>query len=157
MIGSALEAKRLDLLQQLIPGAAPIGVLIDPAYPDADLQLQELRDAAAVLKRAIVIARASTESDVIASFATLAQQRIAALIVVSDPFFTTVRDQIVALAAREKMPAIYAVPEFPASGGLMSYGGDFMFAYHQFGIYVGRILKGAKPADLPVIQPTKFR
>jgi putative tryptophan/tyrosine transport system substrate-binding protein len=156
MIGSALEAKRLDLLQQLVPGAAPIGVLADPKYPDADLQLHELQEAAAAIKRQIVIVRASTGSEIDASFAELARQAAAALIVAIAPFFTTRREQIVALAAREKLPAIYGATEFPASGGLMSYSGDLMFAWRQMGIYAGRILRGAKPADLPIMQPTKF-
>ena len=156
LIGSALEAKRLDLLQQLVPGPAPIGVLVDPNYPDADLQLRELQEAAAVIKRQIVIVRTSTESEIDASFAALARQGVAALIVATAPFFTTRREQIITLASRQKLPAIYAVAEFPASGGLMSYSGDVMFSYRQIGIYAGRILRGAKPADLPVMQPTKF-
>jgi putative tryptophan/tyrosine transport system substrate-binding protein len=156
MIGSALEAKRLDLLQQLVPGAAPIGVLVDPKYPDADLQLRELQEAAAAIKRQITIVRASTESEIDASFAVLARQGAAALIVATAPFFTTRREQIITLAARQKLPAIYGVTEFPASGGLMSYSGDLMFAWRQMGIYAGRILRGAKPADLPIMQPTKL-
>jgi putative tryptophan/tyrosine transport system substrate-binding protein len=142
LIGSAPEAKRLDLLQQLVPGAAPIGVLVDPKYPDADLQLRELQEAAAVIKRQIVIVRTSTEPEIDASFAALARQGAGALIVAQSPFFTTRREQIVKLTARQKLPAIYAVAEFSASGGLMSYSGDVMFAYRQTGIYAGRILRG---------------
>jgi len=156
LIGSALEAKRLDLLQQLVPGAAPIGVLVDPKYPDADLQLRELQEAAAVIKRQIVIVRTSTESEIDASFAAFARQGAAALLVATAPFFITRREQIVTLAARQKLPAIYVVDEFPASGGLMSYSGDVMSSYRQIGIYAGRILRGEKPANLPVMQPTKF-
>ncbi len=156
MIGSALEAKRLDLMQQIVPGAASIGVLLNPKYPDADLQVRELQEAAGVIKRQIQIVRASTESDLEPAFATLAQQGAGALLVASDPFFTTRREQLVTLAARHKLPAIYAVREFPAAGGLMSYVDSFTDAYRQLGVYAGRILKGAKPADLPVVQPTKF-
>jgi len=156
LIGSALEAKRLDLVQQFVPGAAPLGVLVDPKYPDADLQLRELQEAAAVIKRQTIIVRSSTDSEIDASFATLAREGAAALIVAQAPFFTTRREQIVTLAARQKLPAIYAVAEFPASGGLMSYSGDVRFAYRQSGTYAGRILRGEKPANLPVMQPTKF-
>ena len=156
LIGSALEAKRLDFLQQLVPGATPIGVLLNPKYPDFDLQLRELQEAAAVIKRQIHIARASTETEIDSAFATLAQLGAGALLVAIDPFFTARREQIVTLAARHKLPAIYASREFPAVGGLMCYGSNIPDSYRQIGIYVGRILKGAKPADLPVMQPTKF-
>ena len=123
-IGSALEAKRLDFLQQLVPGATPIGVLLNPKYPDFDLQLRELQEAAAVIKRQIHIARASTETEIDSAFATLAQLGAGALLVAIDPFFTARREQIVTLAARHKLPAIYASREFPAVGGLMCYGSN---------------------------------
>jgi putative ABC transport system substrate-binding protein len=131
-------------------------VLVDPKYPDADLQLRELEEAADAIKRQIIIVRTSTEPEIDASFAALARQGAAALLVATAPFFTARREQIVTLTARQKLPAIYAVADFPASGGLMSYSSDVMFSYRQIGIYVGRILRGEKPANLPVMQPSKF-
>jgi putative ABC transport system substrate-binding protein len=156
LIGSALEAKRLDLLHQLTPGAALIGALVNPKNPDADLQARELQDAAAVIKLQIHVVRASTESEIDTAFATVAQQGAGALLVAGDPFFSSHRVQIVALAARYKLPTIYNQREYADHGGLVSYGTDFADGYRLAGIYVGKILKGARPADLPVIQPTKF-
>jgi len=156
MLGSALEAKRLGLLHEIIPGAAPIGVLVNPKYPDVDLQLRELQEAAALLKRQINIVRASSETEIDAAFATAAQQGAGALLVAQDPFFTTRREQLATLAVRHKLPGIYALREFPAAGGLMSYGASIAEAYRLAGVYAGRILKGEKPADLPVQQSTKF-
>jgi putative ABC transport system substrate-binding protein len=156
LLGSALEAKRLGLLHEIVPGAASIGVLVNPKFPDADLQLRELQEAAGVIKQPINIVRASTESEIDMAFATVAQQGAGALLVVQDAFFVSQREQLVALAARYKLPAIYPQREFAEIGGLISYGTDFAGSYRQAGIYVGKILKGAKPADLPVMQPTKF-
>ena len=152
----ALEAKRLDLLHQLVPGAASIGVLVNPKYPDAVLELRDLQEAAGVIKGQIQIVRASTEPEIDTAFAAVAQQGAGALLVASDPFFSSRREQIVALAARYKLPTIYNQREFAENGGLVSYGADFADGYRQAGIYVGKILKGARPADLPVIQPTKL-
>jgi len=152
----ALETKRLELLHQLVPGAASIGVLVNPKFPEADRQLRELQEAAGVIKRQIHVVRASTESEIDASFATIAQQGVGALLVASDPFFSSRREQLVALASRYRLPTIYNQREFAENGGLVSYGTDFADGYRQAGIYVGKILKGAKPADLPVVQPTKF-
>ena len=156
LIGLAMETKRLELLHQLVPGAASIGVLVNPKYPDADLKLRELQEAAGVLKRQIHIVRASTEPEIATAFATVAQQGAGALLVASDPFFASQRGQLVALAARYKLPTIYNQREYTKTGGLISYGSDFADGYRQAGIYVGKILKGTKPADLPVVQPTKF-
>jgi putative ABC transport system substrate-binding protein len=156
LIGLVLETKRLELLHQLVPGAASIGVLVNPKYPDADLQLRELQEAAGMIKRQIHIVRASTEPEIDTAFATVAQQGAGALLVASDPFFASRRAQLVALAARYKLPTIYNQREYAENGGLVSYGTDFVDGYRQAGIYVGKILKGAKPADLPVLQPTKF-
>jgi putative ABC transport system substrate-binding protein len=156
LLGSALEAKRLGLLHQLVPGAASVGVLINPKYPGSDLQLREVQDAASAIKRQINIAHASTEAEIDAAISTLAREGSAALLVAQDPFFGSRREQLVALAARYKLPAIYYQNEYAKAGGLVSYGTDFADGYRQAGIYVGRILKGEKPADLPVVQPTKF-
>ena len=157
LLGSALEAKRLGLLHEIVPGAASIGVLVNPKYPDADLELRELQEAASAINRPIIVVRASTEPEIDAAFATVAQQGVGALLVAQDPYFgSSRRDQIVALAARYKLPAIYNNRDFTKYGGLVSYGTDFADQFRQAGIYVGKILKGAKPADLPVLQPTKF-
>ena len=156
LLGSTLEAKRLGLLHEIVPGAASIGVLVNPKYPDADLQLRELQEAAGLIKRQINIVRASTQSDIDTAFATVAQQGAGALLVAQDPFFTTRREQLATLAVRHKLPGIYALRDFPAAGGLMSYGPSITDAYRIAGVYAGRILKGEKPADLPVQQSIKF-
>jgi putative ABC transport system substrate-binding protein len=155
-VGSMIEAKTLDILQQLVPGTKPIGILANPNYPDADIEIGELEDAATGIKRQTLIVRASTEADIDSAFATFAQQGAAAILVAIDPFFSVRRNQIVTLAVSKKLPTIYPIREFPVSGGLISYGADLNDAYRQIGIYAGRILKGEKPADLPVVQPTKF-
>ena len=152
----ALETKRLELLHQLVPGAASIGVLVNPKFPDVDRQLRELQEAAGVINRQIHVVRASTESEIDVAFATIVQQGVGALLVASDPFFSSRREQLVALASRYRLPTIYNQREFAENGGLVSYGTDFADGYRQAGIYVGKILKGAKPVDLPVVQPTKF-
>ena len=156
LLGAALEAKRLGLLHEIVPGAASIGVLVNPKYPNADLQLRELQEAAGVIKRQIIIARASTEAEIDSAFATVSQQGVGALLVAQDPFFGGRREHIVALAARYRLPAIAFQREFAEIGGLISYGANFADGYRQAGIYVGKILKGTNPADLPVMQPTKF-
>ena len=156
LMGTVLEAKRLELLHQLVPGAAPIGVLVNPKYPEAEHQLRELQEAANLIKRRIHIVRASTIPEIDKAFATVAQKGAGAFLVGSDPFFASRREQLVALAARYKLPAIYNVREYSENGGLVSYGTNFADGHRQAGIYVGKILKGTKPADLPVIQPVKF-
>jgi ABC-type uncharacterized transport system substrate-binding protein len=156
VLGSALEGKRLGLLHEIVPGIASIGVLVNPKYPDADLQLRELQEAAGAIKRQISILRASNESEIDAAFATVAQQGAVAILVAQDPLFVGRSNKLVSLAARYKLPAIYYQREFAEIGGLVSYGPNFAEGYRQAGIYVGKILKGAKPADLPVMQPTKF-
>jgi putative tryptophan/tyrosine transport system substrate-binding protein len=156
LVGSALEAKRLGLLHQLVPEATMVGVLLNPNYADADSQLRELQEAATAISQKIQIVRASTENDIDAAFTTLTQQRAGALLVASDPFFFSRREQLVALAARHALPAIYYQRDYVEIGGLASYGTRYADGYRQAGVYVGRILKGEKPADLPVQQPTKF-
>jgi putative ABC transport system substrate-binding protein len=150
LLVSALEAKRLGLLHQIVPGTASIGVLLNPKVADADLELRELQEAASAINRQINIVRASTETEIDTAFATLAQQASGALLVTADPFFTSRRDQVLALAARYKLPTIYFQREFADNGGLSSYAPDFADGYRQAGVYVGKILKGTKPADLPV-------
>jgi putative ABC transport system substrate-binding protein len=153
---ATLEGKKLELLHELVPKAATIGVLINPSWVHAETQSKDLQAAARTLGLQIDIVNASNESSIDTAFATLAERRIGALLVSSVPFFTSRRDQLVALAARHGMAAIYAQRELVAAGGLMSYGTNLAEAYHQAGVYTGRILKGEKPADLPVLRPTKF-
>jgi putative tryptophan/tyrosine transport system substrate-binding protein len=156
IIFTELLAKRFELLHQLVPKAQTIGVLVNPNYPDADLQIRELRDAAASIQRKITVASAGTEGELDPAFAMLAQHGADAFFTSNDPYFTSLRNQIVALAARYALPAAYHARDFPAAGGLMSYGADVADAFRQCGSYVGRILKGERPADLPVMQSSKF-
>jgi putative tryptophan/tyrosine transport system substrate-binding protein len=151
-----LEAKRLGLLHELLPEARKIAALVDPNSPESATQLSNVQDAARTLNREIRVLQASTESQLDDGFVMLARQRPDALLVVPTPFFTGKRKRIVELAARHSLPTIYGAREFVADGGLMSYGASFLDAFRQAGIYTGRILKGEKPADLPVLQPTKF-
>jgi len=153
---AALEAKRLGLLHELLPQATVIAALVDPNFLTAASQLNDLQDAARALGKELHVLQASTESDLDSRFATLARQRPDALIVAAAPFFTARRKELVALAERYRIAAIYSWREFPAAGGLMSYGASFTDAFRQAGVYTGRILKGEKPADLPVLQPTKY-
>jgi putative tryptophan/tyrosine transport system substrate-binding protein len=156
IITTALGSKRFELLHQLVPKGEVVGVLMNPNYPDAELQIRELQEAAVSLKQTITIASAGSEGELDATIATLVQHGANALFVTNDPSFTSLRKQIVALAVRYALPAAYYAREFPDAGGLMSYGADFADAFRQEGNYVGRILKGEQPADLPVMQSTKF-
>ena len=153
---AGLEAKRLGLLHEMVPKATTIAVLVNPNYSGSENQLREVQEAAARLGVQLVIVRANVESDFDAAFSTLVQQRATALLVCASPFFNIRRQQLVVLAARHTLPTIYEWREFAAAGGLMSYGTSLADAYRQAGVYTGRILKGAKPADLPVVRSTKF-
>jgi putative ABC transport system substrate-binding protein len=156
LLGPELETKRLELLDQLIPGTTPIGVLVNPMNPASDIQLRKLQEAAGVIKRQIDVVRASTAPAIEMAFEIVAQNGANGLLVVQDPFYNSRRGQIVALAAKYSRPVVYPLREFAEIGGLVSYGHDLVDGYRQMGVYVGRILKGEKPADLPVVQPTKF-
>ena len=156
LLSSNLGAKRIGLLRELVPKADAIGALVNPTYPVATAQLKEVQEAAASVGVRLIIANASAERDFEPAFALLVQQRSSALMISSDPFFNSRRDQIVALAARHAVPAIYEWREFAEAGGLMSYGTSVTEAYRLAGIYAGRVLKGDKPADLPVMQSSKF-
>jgi ABC-type uncharacterized transport system substrate-binding protein len=155
-LGFALAAKRLELLRELLPNGAAIGMLVNPANPDSDFEMRDVQDAARILGRQIHILTARGDADFDSAFATLVKEQIGALIVASDVYFSGRRGRIVALATRHGIPAIYERREFPDAGGLISYGHHRADAYRQLGIYTGRILKGTKPADLPVLQPTRF-
>jgi len=156
LLGPELETKRLELLHQFIPGTTPIGVLVNPTNPAANLQLRGLQNAAGVINRQINIVRASTALDIGTNVTIAAQQGAGALLVVQDPFYNSRREQLVALAASHKLPVMYPLREFAEIGGLISYGHNLVDGYREMGAYAGRILKGGKPADLPVVQPTKF-
>ena len=151
-----LDAKRLEVLLELVPRPGQIGALINPNRPDADAQSQDVQRAAHALGQQVSILTAGSEREIDAAFADLVQQRIGALLVGAGPFFSSRRAQVVALAARHAVPAVYINCDFIAAGGLVSYGTNIGDGYRQAGIYAAQILKGAKPADLPVIQPTKF-
>jgi putative tryptophan/tyrosine transport system substrate-binding protein len=153
---TGLEAKRLGLLHEMLPKATPIAVLINPNYADAENQLRDVQEAAARLGVQLVVVRANAESDFNAAFSTVVQQRSGALLVCASPFFNNKREQLVVLAARHALPTIYEWRDFAAAGGLMSYGTSLADAYRQAGVYAGLILKGAKPADLPIVQATRF-
>jgi putative tryptophan/tyrosine transport system substrate-binding protein len=151
-----LGAKRLGLLHDLVPKAGLIAVLANPNMPPAGSELRDVQEAAGSLGLKLHILRAGDEPEIDNAFATMMRERADALFVASDPFFTSQRDQIVKLAARHAIPAIYELREYAAAGGLMSYGTSLTDGYRQVGVYAGKILKGAKPGDLPVLQPTKL-
>jgi putative tryptophan/tyrosine transport system substrate-binding protein len=156
LLGSALEAKRLEILREMAPKATTIGVLINPNYPMATSQEQEVLEAAGRLGVKPVMLTASSDSEIEAAFTRFAQRGAQAVLVGQDPFLNSRRARLVRLAEDHALPAIYNQREFAVDGGLVSYGPHFLDGYRQGGIYVANILKGAKPADLPVMQPTKF-
>jgi putative tryptophan/tyrosine transport system substrate-binding protein len=156
LLTTAPEAKRLGMLHELVPSAAVIGVLIDPNYQQAEDQAREIREAAQALDLQIEIAYAGKDQELELALATLAQRHAAALLVTADPFFDTRRDRVIALAAQFRLPAIYQFREYAVAGGLMSYGVSLADGYRQVGVYAGRVLKGDKPADLPIYQAIKF-
>ncbi len=155
MLTAALESKRLELLREVVPNAAAIAVMVDPNSPDTERQLRELPIAARQIGQKLIILKTGSEPDVEAAFSAVGAQHIEALLVASSPFFLPLRQRIVALAARHRVPTIYFFRDFAVAGGLMSYGTDLVDAYRQAGRYTGRILKGEKPSDLPVQQSTK--
>ena len=156
LMSSTLEAKRLELLSELMPKGTKIAVLVNPDYPDTDFQLGSVETAASDIGQEIYVLNARTERELSTAFMTAVEQQAGALLVAADPFFNRSRDQIISLAARFKVPAIYDSREFVVAGGLISYGASVEAAHYGAGIYIGKILKGVKPADLPVQLPTKF-
>jgi putative ABC transport system substrate-binding protein len=154
--GTLVAAKGLGLLHELVPNAAVIALLANPRLPESARTVSDAQEAARTLGRQLLVLNVSTPGEINTAFATLRQRRAAALLVGSDPFFTSRRQQIVALTTRDAIPDMYANREFVEEGGLMSYGNDTADAYRRCGLHVGRILKGEKPADLPVDQATKF-
>lgn len=156
IFGPAAVAKRLQLLRELLPQVPTIVFLMNPNNPNAKMETSAAKLAASSLGLQIVVFSASSERELDTTFAAIAQQRADALLVASDVFFAGRRDQIVSLAARWRIPAIYYIREFAQAGGLMTYGNNVTDLYRQVGSYVGRVLKGEKPAELPVIQATAF-
>jgi putative tryptophan/tyrosine transport system substrate-binding protein len=153
---ATLEAKRLGLLFELVPAARTFGILINPTNDNAEHQLKDIAQGGLTLSRPISIQKASNVREIEAAFNTFAQQQVDALLVGSDPYFFGEREKIVGLAARYNLPAISEWREFAQEGGLASYGTNLLDNYRMAGVYVGRILKGEKPANLPVVQATKF-
>jgi len=156
ILSGALTAKRLEVLRELIPQAVDVACLVNPSSPEAESQLTDIRAAPRRVGQEILALNASNDRDLDAAFATLAERQTKALVVANDQFFILRRKQVIALAARYSIPTIYFVREFALDGGLMSYGNSLADAYRLVGHYSGRILKGAKPADLPVQQAVKI-
>jgi putative ABC transport system substrate-binding protein len=156
ILTDTLEGKRLGLMHQLIPKATTIGYLWNPHYAAAQRQLDDVQKAARDLDIKVRVLSATSEPEIEAAFNTIAQDKIPGLVIGADPFFDILRDRNIALAANQRLPTLFQFREHAEAGGLMSYGVDIADAYRQVGIYVARILKGEKPADLPVLQPTKF-
>jgi putative ABC transport system substrate-binding protein len=151
-----LEPKRLGLLSQMVPQASLIAMLVNPGSPQSESLVKDAQAAASAIGRQVFAVHASTERDFDTAFGTIAQRQAGALLVSNDIFFNSMRDKLVALAARYRVPAIYEFREFAAAGGLMSYGNSLTDVYRQNGIYAGKILRGAKPAELPVFRLSKF-
>ena len=155
-LSAAIDAKRFSLLHDAVPDARVFAMLVNPDDPAAEAITAADENTAHDGGYKLIILKATNEEDIDIAFAILGQQKPIALMVIAEPFFITRREKLVALAARYSIPAIYGIREFAASGGLMSYGIDVAEQYRQMGIFAGKILKGAKPADLPVLEPTKF-
>jgi putative ABC transport system substrate-binding protein len=156
-MAGVVVAKQLEVLHEAVPRGDLIGLLVNPTTPTVELYTRDAQEAAQTLGLKLLVVRAATEGDLEPAFATLAERRADAIFVPSDALFNNVPDQLVALAARHAIPAIYPFSEFARVGGLMSYGVSFGLGFRQAGVYTGRILKGAKPADLPVVQETKIQ
>jgi len=156
MMGVELEAKRLELLRELVPAAPLIAMLVNPSNAQAETQSREVQKVARAIGQQVLILSASTERELETVFATLVQERVGALLVGADTFFTSQPTSFAVLTARHAIPAIYPWRSHVDAGGLMSYGASLLDSYRQAGVYTGRILNGAKPADLPILQPTKF-
>jgi putative ABC transport system substrate-binding protein len=156
LFADLLIVKRLELARELVPKATVIGFLLNSGNPNTELRARDVQDAAGSIRQRVRILYAGSEPQFDAVFATIVQERIAVVVVQNDPLFNSGRERLLALAARHAVPAIYEWREIVAAGGLICYGASAPDSYRQAGIYVGRILKGEKPADLPVMQPTKF-
>jgi putative ABC transport system substrate-binding protein len=156
MFTNLLEAKRLGLLQEMVPGIKAVGLLMNPNKASAESQLQEVQTAVRALGLQLHVGRASSDPDIDAAFTSLVAAGAQAILTAADPFLASRIDKLVALTAKHRMPAIWEWPDFVDSGGLMSYGTSIVDNYRQVGVYTGKVLKGEKPAELPVMQPVKF-
>jgi putative ABC transport system substrate-binding protein len=156
ILTSLLEPKRIGLLRELVPGIALLGILVNRESRASVRQLQEIENASRKLGQSPFVALAENDTELDAAFGSLTERRVDAVLVAASAYFDTRRERIIRLAAQSRLPAIYHLREYAFSGGLISYGPRITDLYHQAGMYVGRILKGAKPADLPVLQPTRF-
>jgi putative tryptophan/tyrosine transport system substrate-binding protein len=156
IMSTEIEAKRIGLLHDLVPQAATIGFLVNPAYSPAEAQQRAVEEAAHALTLQVLILSANSDDDIEKAFETMVQQHIGALAIGTAPFFDTRRAKFLALQSQDRLPTAYSFREYAAGGGVMSYGPNTVDAYRQVALYVGRILKGEKPADLPVMRPTKF-
>jgi len=156
LLFGGVGSKRLELLQELVPKVAVIAMLVNPAFPSAEQETKEVLAAGRALGKHIHIFTASTENQIDATFGSLVERRVDALIVSTDAFFISRREQLIALTAQHAVPVIYFAREFPTAGGLISYGSNLADGYRQVGVYTGEILNGAKPANLPIVQPTKL-
>lgn len=153
---SEMESKRLGLLRELVPAGAIVGILVNPQFPPTALELDDLELAAKGIDQRLFVASANNDPELDGALRSLLQQRVGGFLVTAAPFFDTRRDRIIAFANQNRLPAIYQFREYSVAGGLISYGPNVVESYRSAGVYAGRILKGEKPADLPVLQPTKF-
>lgn len=156
LLTNELEAKRIGMLHDLLPGAAVIGALLNPNFPPAVGQLELLEAASRAINQKIYVLKASNDTELDTAFAAFVQQKVGALLVAADPYFDTRRDRLIAFAEKNRLPTMYQFRDYAVAGGLISYGPNITDMYRQAGVYTGQILKGARPADLPVLQPTKF-
>jgi putative ABC transport system substrate-binding protein len=155
-VTAELGGKRVNLISELVPRAATIALLVNPNMAESDTHIQSARVGADALGRRLLVLNATTPAQLEPSFDSIVRAGAGALVVQNDPFFDSQRDRLIALSAQHSLPAIYHIREYPAAGGLMSYGASLLDAYKQIGIITGRVLKGEHPQDIPVLQPTKF-
>ena len=151
-----LGGKRVNLIAELVPNAATIALLVNPKMAETDAHIQSARKGADALGRRLIVLHASTPGELEPNFDSIVKERAGALVVQNDPFFDSQRDRLIALAAQYSIPAIFHIREYPAAGGLMSYGASLLDAYRQVGVMTGRVLKGEHPQNIPVLQPTQF-
>ena len=156
LLTSEMESKRLGLLREIVPAVQLIGILVNPKFPSSSQELNDLELAAKGIGQRLFVASANDDAELDAALTSLGQQRVGALLVTAAPFFDTRLERIVGFAAQNRLPAIYQFREYAVAGGLISYGPNIVESYRNAGDYVGRILKGETPADLPVLQPTKY-
>jgi len=156
ILSNDMEQKRFGILHKTVPDVIRFGAIVNPQFPPAVDQVRDIEKAAAELGRQLFVAKASNDAELNAAFASLVREQVGALVIASDPYFDTRRDRIIAFAAQNRLPAIYQFRVYALEGGLISYGPSITDAYRQVGRYVARILKGEKPADLPILQPTQF-